>query len=591
MSIGLISNQQTFIDLTDANDLEVSVASNLPTVQIKDNNKTPAEYSPSWEIINLILTPTIFLNSKAIDVSECTITWKRQDGASTAVALIAGETVSNGILTVNINSLATSASGIITYICDASTADGFTATASVSFSLIASGATATSDNASVTFQLYAPNGYVLSNSVSSLTLQTMAYVGSTQIQLGEATYKWYEQNGSEWTLVQEGTSSQFIVTRDDINQFKNYKCDMTYNGNIYTSTLMVEDKSDVYNAMICISNNVNVETGDYYWIVYTLVYNQDGEIDPLLGPISVVAPEDPSSDDYWYSVDTENEMIVLKQYNGTEWVDSVDFQSLLYYWSMITNDGDDTPIGEAAKVQIISCHDFTSTATFKCDVSAPVDGLIAMCTLTLHDVSDPIVSSTAPTNASDGQIWIKKNANGTYLMFVWDAAEGTWVSSNTDSQSKIYTSRPTEYNAGDLWITNSDDDHGKYLQGTLLQAQVSNSTYNADDWAPTLKYDADLEEIQGELNNLSQYVRINSNGLQIGARTSTGEISPFTSLFTSTELAFYQNSDKLLTLANNKLIAPKVEIEDSLIVDGYIRLGDLRLIIEDNGSYSFSVLT
>ena len=107
---------------------------------------------------------------------------------------------------------------------------------------------------------------------------------------------------------------------------------------------------------------------------------------------------------------------------------------------------------------------------------------------------------------------------------------------------------------------------------------------------PTLKYDSDLEDIQGELNNIAQYVRINSQGLQIGARTNTGEISPFTSLFTSTELAFYQDSDKLLTLTNNKLIAPKVEIEDSLVVDGYIRLGDLRLIKEDNGSYSFSVL-
>jgi len=175
-------------------------------------------------------------------------------------------------------------------------------------------------------------------------------------------------------------------------------------------------------------------------------------------------------------------------------------------------------------------------------------------------------------------------------MFIWDEVEHIWISANADSQNKIYTSRPAAYNAGDLWVTNSDTDHGTYLQGTLLQAQASNTEYNADDWVPTLKYDSDLEDIQGELSNLAQYVRINSQGLQIGARTNDGEVSPFTSLFTSTELSFYQDSDKLLTLTNNKLIAPKVEIEDSLVVDGYIRLGDLRLIIEDNGSYSFSVL-
>ena len=590
MSIGLISNQQTFIDLTDANQLEVVIASNLPAVQIKDNSKDPVGYSPSWETTNLVLTPTVFLNSADITSSVSSIVWTRQDGAATPVSLITGETVSKGVLTVATNNLSTSSSGILTYICTATTTSGQTAAAKVSFSLIASGTTSTSENASVTFQLYAPNGYVLSNTVSSLTLQTTAYAGSTQIQLGEATYNWYAQSDAEWELVQEGTTSSYVVTRDDVNQFKNFRCDMIYNGNTYTSTIMVEDKSDVYNAVVCISSNIDTTSGRYYWIVYTLVYNQYGEIDPLLGPISISAPELPEANDYWYSVDSANELIMLKQYNGTEWVDSVDSQSLSYYWSMVSGSHDDMPMGESAKVKLISSTDFTTSATFKCDISTVSDGLIAMATLGLTDTSDPIISSTAPTGISDGQIWIKKNADGTYVMFIWDAAEETWITADADSKNKIYTSRPSKYNAGDLWVTNSDEDHGVYLQGTLLQAQTSNTEYNASDWEPTLKYDSTLEEIQGELDNLSQYVRINSEGLQIGAKTADGEISPFTSLFTSTELSFYQNSDKLLTLTNNKLIAPKVEIEDSLTVEGSIRLGDMRWIIEDNGSYSFSVL-
>lgn len=591
MKIGLTSNQQTFIDLTDATQLEVNIASNLPTVQIKDNSANPITYSPSWEETNLVLTPTIFLNSKDITTSVSSIVWKRQDGAATPVNLISGESVLNGVLTVKTNNLSTSSSGVITYICTVTTSDGKTATSQLSYSLISSGTTSTSDNASVTFQLYAPNGYILSNSIGSLTLQTMAYIGSVQIQTGDATYKWYEQDGTDWILVQEGTDSSFVVTRESVNQFKNYKCDMTYKGNLYTSTIMVEDKSDIYNAIVCISNNADAVSGEYYWVVYTLVYNQDGEVDPLLGPVSVVAPNNPVENDYWYCVDSENEIILLKQYKGAEWVESVDDQSLFYYWNMIKNDGADLPIGASSKVKIISCNDFTSSATFRCDVTSDENGLIAMCILHLNDTSDPIVSSTAPTDVSDGQIWIKKNANGTYLMFIWDASEKGWISASADSNSKIYTSRPTAYSVGDLWITSSDNDHDEYLQGTLLQASVSNTEYNENDWTPTLKYDSDLNEIQNTLNNLSQYVRINSEGLQIGAKTSAGEISPFTSLFTSTELAFYQNSDKLLTLANNKLIAPKVEIEDSLTVDGYIRIGNMKWMIEKNGSYSISILT
>lgn len=590
MIVGLMSNQQTFIDMTDSQNLSISIAYNLPVVQVKDNSVNPATYSPSWETTNLVLTPTVFLNSADVTTSVESITWKRQDGGSTPVNLMSGETVSNGVLTVSTNNLSTSSSGIITYICIATTTDGLTATEKVSFSLIVSGATSTSGNASVTFQLYAPNGYVLSNTIESITLQTVAYVGSTQIQTGEATYRWYEQNDTEWSLIQEGTSSSYIVTRDNVDKFKNYKCDMIYNGNTYTATIMVEDKSDSYSVIICISSNINIFTKKYYWIIYTLVYSQYGEVDPLLGPVSIIEPQSPSINDYWYSIDNSNETVTLKKYNGSAWEPSNDLQELSYYWSQINTNGSDIPMGESEKVKIISTNDFTSTATFKCDVENQANGFLVMGTLTLTDTSDPIVSDTAPQNVQNGQIWIKKNENGTYMMFIWDAAEENWISADADSNNKIYTSRPSQYNAGDLWITNSDEDHGTYLQGTLLQAQTSNTIYNADDWTPTLKYDMELEDIHETLNNLSQYVRINSQGLQIGAKTDSGEISPFTSLFTNTELAFYQDSDKLLTLANNQLIAPKVTVENNLNVQGTINLGNMYIVIEDNGSFSFSVL-
>ena len=215
--------------------------------------------------------------------------------------------------------------------------------------------------------------------------------------------------------------------------------------------------------------------------------------------------------------------------------------------------------------------------------------------------SQPIVSSAEPVNVKDGQIWIKQNSDSSYTMYVWneypeideDTGEsnivGEWLPTDSEKRNKIYTSRPSSYRAGDLWITNSDSDHGVYLQGTLLQAQAGSSIYSDDDWTPTLKYDSELEEIQNTLNGLSQYVNITSDGLRIGAVYESGDLSPFTSLFTSTELAFYQNSEKLLTLANNKLNAPRVEVEDDLVVDGTFSLDNLKLTKEDNGSFSFTV--
>lgn len=442
----------------------------------------------------------------------------------------------------------------------------------------------------VTFQLYAPYGYLLSKHLESLTLETFAYYGTTDIA-SNAQYTWYQYEGEQWSVIDGQTEASLIVTQSDVSKSKSYKCVMEYNGKTYSATATVQDQSDTYNSIMCISSNTTSTSGEIYWVLFSMVYSDSEEVDKLLGPISIEAPESPLTDDYWYAVDEENLIVTLKQFNGTIWTDSNTTQRLDYYWSVVDSGSTYIPLGDSSKVQILSAHDFTSTITLLCEVMNESEGTLTQSTLSLTDVSDPIVSDNEPTNVKHGQIWIKKNADGSFLMFVWDGVEQSWVASSADTRNKVYTSRPTAYGAGDLWITASDDDHEKYLQGTLLQAQNSNTTYNADDWSPTLKYDQDIEDVKVQLDNLAQYVTINEEGLRIGARDSSGTLSPFTSLFTSEELSFYQNSDKLLTLANNKLTAPSVEVENNLQVNGSISLGNLRFVIEDNGSFSFVVVS
>lgn len=438
----------------------------------------------------------------------------------------------------------------------------------------------------ITFQIYSQNGYLLTKETPSLTLQTFAYEGSAAITSG-ATYQWSQLIDDTWTDITDATSTSYTATQADVLKAKSYRCVMTYKSQTYTSTVTVQDKTDTYNSIMCISSNAT--NNDCYWVLYTLVYSDSEEVDPLLGPISVNAPTSPKSGDYWYAVDAANATVTLKKHNGTSWANSTDTQSLSYYWDIINEGSAQVPLGASSKVKVVSCHDFTATATLVCEVSNVEDGLLTQSSLSLTDASDPIVSTTEPTATVDGQIWIKPNSNGTYLMFVWDEATNNWISSDMDTRNKVYTSRPSSYNVGDLWITASDADHGSYLHGTLLQAQKSNTTYNGADWSPTLRYDQDIDDMKNTLNNLSQYVTITSAGLRIGARGTSGELSPFTSLFTSTELSFYQNSEKLLTLANNQLTAPRIVVEDDLEVQGSISLGDLKIIIESNGSFSFAV--
>ena len=115
----LTSSQQTFVDITDQRKLSAYITSNLPKTQSEDPNVLPHTYAPSWASTNLVLTPVVFLDQTSIPLgsSGLTIQWKRKDGTAAETALTSGESVSGGILTVNQNKLASSSSGMITYIC------------------------------------------------------------------------------------------------------------------------------------------------------------------------------------------------------------------------------------------------------------------------------------------------------------------------------------------------------------------------------------------------------------------------------------------------------------------------------------------
>ena len=119
MATILTSSQQTFVDITDQRKLSAYITSNLSKTQSENPNVLPHTYAPSWAVTNLKLTPVIFLDQTnlSLGASGLSINWKRKDGTGAESALIAGETVAGGILTVNKDNLATSSSGMITYIC------------------------------------------------------------------------------------------------------------------------------------------------------------------------------------------------------------------------------------------------------------------------------------------------------------------------------------------------------------------------------------------------------------------------------------------------------------------------------------------
>ena len=449
----------------------------------------------------------------------------------------------------------------------------------------------------VTFQVYAPNGYLLTKDLESLTLQTFAYEGSTAITSG-ATYQWAQYEDDAWENISGATTQTFNVTKDMVVKSKSYKCTMTYKSQQYTATVTVQDKTDIYESLIQVVTKYS-PTNKLYWVLYSAVYSEEGERDALLGSVSVAAPANPTTGQYWYKIDETNYTVTLMKYSGTAWAETTDKQELVYDWSLLNDANKIMSLGSQSKVKIITSSDFSKTCTVQCNIRGSESIPISYSNQILIDPSDPIVSSAEPINPTHGQLWIKTATNGLYTLLVWDASLEKWVVSETDSRVKVHISKPSSYEIGDVWVVGSDYEptiyiNGvaqttKHLVGTMLKAQYSSQSYKDSDWVEALNYKKDINDLKENLNMYNQFFSADEDGLVMQAKDKNGVISEFKTKLTHTELGFYQGENKVAHINNNQLNISKAEITNGMTITGttpVLEIGNFIIIQESNGSLS-----
>ena len=452
----------------------------------------------------------------------------------------------------------------------------------------------------VTFQVYAPNGYLLTKDLESLTLQTFAYEGSTAVTSG-ATYQWAQYNEGAWENISGATTQTLTVTKADVVKSKSYKCTMTYKSKQYTDTATVQDKTDIYSSLIQTAAKYS-STNKYYWVLYSMVYSDEGERDKLLGPINTIAPDNPTSGQYWYKIDETNYTVTLMKYSGTTWTTTTDKQELVYDWSLINDADIPISLGAQSKVKIVTASDFSKTCSVQCNIRGSESIPISYSNQILIDPSDPIISSEEPINPTPGQLWIKASTNGLYTLLVWDASLEKWVTSEADSRVKVHISKPSSYEVGDVWVVGSDYEptiyiNGvaqttKHLTGTMLKAQYSSQSYKDSDWVEALNYKKEIDNLKENLNTYNQFFSFDTDGLTMQAKKKSGEISEFKTKLTNTELGFYQGENKVAHINNNQLNISKAEITNGMTITGSapaLDIGKFTIIQESNGSLSIGL--
>lgn len=251
MATVLTSSQQTFVDITDQRKLSAYITSNLPKTQSEDPNVLPHTYAPSWATTNLKLTPVIFLDQTnvALDASGLTITWKRKDGTSAESSLASGESVSKGVLTVNKNMLASSSSGMITYICyisyyDSETKNTVNISADITYTLVKN-----AENARLAY--VTADTYVFKYNTSSTLVGASQATLSAQIQ-GVTISKWQYKNSS-------GAWTDYPTTSD--------------NSNITSGTLVVKPTHNVFVNNVAQIKLLTDDTDVYDTVTITKIYD------------------------------------------------------------------------------------------------------------------------------------------------------------------------------------------------------------------------------------------------------------------------------------------------------------------------------
>lgn len=262
------SNSITITDSLDSINLELFISSNLPNTQVFSSGA----YTPSWESTKLVLAPSVYVRNKLLPNPE--ITWQRRVGGSEYTnQFVSGETILNGILTVNKNILNTADTKIITYKCTVKYG-GITRSEEITFSLNVIGADGR-DGA---------DG-------SSVSIKGSAYTKETSYAVG-SNYTLYSDSGLTTQITSAVNGDAYLVG----GYLFVYSGDADYKfqcvGNIKGVSITsitgpvssgLKDTytihySDGTTSTYTITNGASVKSLDLYASTYTVSYDNQGNL-------------------------------------------------------------------------------------------------------------------------------------------------------------------------------------------------------------------------------------------------------------------------------------------------------------------------
>lgn len=232
----------------------------------------------------------------------------------------------------------------------------------------------------VTFQLYSPNGGVISNSENSVDVKPQLNDGATdKTESQSVSYEWKYYDGTSYKSCSGVTGytitgNRLTIAPEAVNSYVSIKCTASYNSKFYDAYFSVYDKTDPIQVTVLSTLGDKLINSVGKGILYTKVFRNGVEIDPIVttncGLISDRNKLTPTKGNYFWLLDDENTKVILQQYNGSTWVNvATDPHSGKYKWSAIDSTGSAVSLTKTTgKAQYLSGSVVESKTIFNVEV-------------------------------------------------------------------------------------------------------------------------------------------------------------------------------------------------------------------------------
>ena len=400
----------------------------------------------------------------------------------------------------------------------------------------------------IAFKIYSNQGFVFKEDTNKIDLKVIALEGFEEISGATYIWSWFDPSQNKYIPIEGASEQTLAVKRSDPYALSSIECTMVLSdGKEYKDYVLLTNETVIYTPAVKFFGGSNIFTANDSFLVFCVeLYQNNEKVEGVSTDkyytklvnvaddntiVTVSETEDFKIDDKMYIVYEHQETdetiykVVLGKCSAVEQLavepiaenETESEIKIMFTWDVIEESltyeyKNSIYPSILSNVIAVSKNDIYRSANIDIEIFKN-NVKVSNTSVMIIDSNDPVVGDVAPSNPIFGQMWLDTSTSP-YTLMIFDKDDegnGEWKKFSQQNGGTVHTSKPTSYTTGDLWILNSGEKCGDFIEGAMLRAITSSSVFSELHWEDAVKDLTDLKE------NVAQYFEFNKDsGLKIG---------------------------------------------------------------------------